>query len=117
MDSLADDLDVVRYFNGRPVYLDRSGQPMTLRQWGEAYEDAEKRLVARTEVGDAQVITMWMGLDADPISNPIPLIFGSIIRRGASWGEEIETATEAEAMQAHQQLVYRVAKEQKANGE
>lgn len=111
MSEGADRLDAVQYFNDRPVYLDRAGRPMTLRQWAEAYEDAERRLVARTVVGDAEVITMWMGLDADPIDNPVPLIFGSIIKTGDSWGREIESPTEADALIAHQTLVHEAGEE------
>lgn len=109
MSEPVDRVDSVQYFDGRPVYLDRSGQPMTLRQWAEAYEDKEGRLVARTTVGEAEIITMWLGLDADPIDNPVPLIFGSIVRLGNAWGEEIESATEQEAMEAHRVLVDRMA--------
>lgn len=104
------DLDAIAYFDGRPMYLDRAGQPMTLRQWAEAFEDTAGRLVARTKIGDAEVVTMWIGIDHDPFAEGGPLIFGSIVRLGGGgFGEEIESSTEEEAFEAHRVLVDRVA--------
>lgn len=105
------DVDAVPYVDGRPSYLDRSSQPMTLRQWGEMRRDPGRCLVASTLIGDAEVITTWIGIDPDPFNSSVPLIFGSIIRRKGEWGERIESSTEAEAMQAHLKLVHRVYQE------
>lgn len=49
--------DEVRLINGEPLYRDRNGQPMTLRQWSTALNTTEYRILGRTAVGDTQVIT------------------------------------------------------------
>ncbi len=100
------DVDAVPYyFNGRPVYIDRNGEPMSVRDWSLAFSDATNRTLAWTAEGDSEVITMWMGMDSDPMHHPVPLIFGSIIKSHGVFSDEIETATEAEALEAHQKLV------------
>ena len=99
------DVDEIQYVGGRSLYLDRQGQPMTLRQWGAAFSDVEGRIVAQDLVGNVLVLTMWMGVDASLFSGKAPLIFGSILKEGLKFGHQIETATEAEALEAHEILV------------
>ena len=113
--ALEDMMDTVRYFNDRPVYLDRQGQPMTLRQWSEAFADGEGRTLAQTKVGRREVLTMWMGVDADPISNPVPLIFGTaVLGRRRRITHEIETPTEEAALKAHYDMVAKLEAEDSA---
>lgn len=116
MTEPASEMDVIRYFHGRPMHIGRKGEALTLRQWAEAYCDKEGRTVARTAISDTvEVATMWMGLDSDPLDDGPPLIFGSIIiihgNGNNSFKDEIETATEDEAMEAHRTLVERAKAE------
>ena len=90
-----------------PAYYDRQGRRMTLEEWGRAYEDYEGRVIARTNVGDVRVITVWTGFDGDTDFPPLqpPRIFGSIIKYGISFSHEIQTPTEESALAAHQELI------------
>ena len=85
------------------MYYDRHGEPMDLMAWARAFEDAPARTVARTQVGESTVITMWLGMDEDELVPP--RIFGSIIKTGEAYRSEIRTCTQEEAMQAHLILV------------
>jgi hypothetical protein len=74
---------------------------MTVQEWGAAFEDYENRVVALTTIGDATVLTLWIGRDDDPFRQGPPQIFGSIIKRNGEFVSEIMTPTEEEAVDAH----------------
>lgn len=44
-------------------YYDRQGQPIDMMTWARMFEDEAVKLVARTEVGEVLVSTVWIGLD------------------------------------------------------
>ena len=97
----------------------RDGQPITLDEYLRLHQDADYRVVRRTElVGEGgrklHVITSWMGRDQGPAlddSGP-PLIFGTIGHDADTdeWLDRVEHfhATEAEALQYHEELVERL---------
>lgn len=104
-DTAAKFLDSEHYFNGRPTYLDRQGNPMILRAWMEARSNVNYRLVAHTQITDTcEVLTMWMGMDDYPLDDGPPNIFGSIIKRDGKFESEVTTSSEPDAKAAHEQL-------------
>lgn len=44
-------------------YRDRKGNPLTLMQWTQLYQDRDYRLVTDTKHGDLLVRTLWEGID------------------------------------------------------
>ena len=87
-----------------PLYYDRTGKPISLRAWVDAWDQPEYRQVEEDFIDGARVSTMWMGTDHSFGHAPKPIIFGSAIFRAGKMVEEIETATEFEARIAHQVL-------------
>jgi hypothetical protein len=80
-------MDWDKDWNGRPIYYDRQGKPMTLQQWAEKFEDAHYRHVARDVIGPDEpldpaplitVMTFWLGLNHDWRSDE-PLIFETLV--------------------------------------
>ena len=89
----------------RIEYYDRYGKPMRLLDWAAAYEDYDNRLISRSELDfKVTVITVWTGMDPDPFHDGPPNIFGSIVKIGDKWGEEILSPTLTAALLAHAQL-------------
>lgn len=100
------DLDeIVRHADGTPMFWDRERKPLTLREFGQLFQDHSYRILARTDIGDATVTTAWLGVDQGPLGEDLPQIFGTIIRRGDQWGTERFDATEADALTRHADVV------------
>lgn len=104
--------DELRTFGpGHYLHYDRNGDPMTLRQWVTGYEDASYRILGHDTVGDTCVITIWNGLARyDGGEDPTKFIFSSIesVRHeedDATYHDEIDLATEEEALAEHNRRV------------
>ena len=105
---------------GRPMYFDRTGHPITMRQWGELrelgldpggkYGDGSYQRVAQDTVGEAWVSTVWLGMDhgfgfnRDP-ENYRPVIFETMIFGGKYDQTQIRYCTEWEAIKGHAEAV------------
>ena len=83
-------MDLDKDWDGRPVYDDRQGKPMTRQQWAEKFEDEDYRHIARDVIGPEEplgpaplitVSTFWLGLNHDWRSDE-PLIYETIIVGG-----------------------------------
>ena len=51
---------------GRKLWVLRDGEPVPepdVMKWGQWYENAANRIVAKTKIGDAEVSTVFLGLD------------------------------------------------------
>ena len=95
-------------------FYDREGQPISLQRFIELRHDHDYRFLARTKVGEVEIVTAWLGLDQGPFADEDrPLIFGTAAvsdREGLVHADQEEfSATEAEALAAHQRLVERLA--------
>ena len=93
-------------------YYDRSGQPITLDEWGSLLtEDITTRVVAKDDLvvagGPVCVSTVWLGLDHSWDDGP-PLIFETMVFGGALEGEMERYSTEAEAVAGHAAMCARV---------
>lgn len=62
----------------RPMYFDRKGVPITMREWGMLMESLDYRRVAWTEVGPYFVSTVWLGLNHNFFDGP-PVIFETMV--------------------------------------
>ena len=85
-------MDWERDWDGRPIYYDRQGKPMTVQQWAQRFEDEDYRHIARDVIGPDQpldpaplitVSTFWLGLNHDWRSDE-PLIYETIIIGGGT---------------------------------
>jgi hypothetical protein len=90
-----------------PRYFDRNGQPMTTDQFADLFGDWNYKRVAKTKVGDAEVSTVWLGLDHG-YEDTGPLIFETLVFGGPLDDEMERYATEAEALAGHEAMVVRV---------
>jgi len=109
-------------------YWDRNTEPMSFADWAEAFEDLEYRTVARDQIGDLEVSTIWLGLDHSFLPESRPLIFETMIfdcsteavaemrERMKDWPSMAETnrgagryqerySTEEEAIRGHGQAI------------
>lgn len=103
-----DPLDGLSAITGRHRYFDRAGRPMGLVAWGEAFNDVERRVLARDDIAGRRVVTVWLGYDSSESREGAALIFGSIIQVPGEDAEETLYATEAEARQGHVEIVARL---------
>ena len=74
-------------WDGRPLYYDRQGQPMTMRQWAEKFEDENYTHIARDVIGPDEpldpaplitVSTFWRGVNHS-WRHDEPLIYETLI--------------------------------------
>ena len=98
---------------GRPIYYDRQGQPMTMHQWAEKFEDEEYTHIARDVIGpDAPidpaplitVSTVWRGVNHN-WRNDEPLIYETLIIGGGYDATGMRYATEKQAREGHRRVV------------
>jgi hypothetical protein len=96
-------------WDGRPVYYDRQGKPMTMQQWAQMFEDEGYRHIARDVIGPDEpldtaplitVSTLWLGLNHDWRSDE-PLIYETIIIGGEHDATGMRHATERRAREGH----------------
>jgi hypothetical protein len=94
-------------------YYDKQGERLDdMLGWARLVEDNEYKLVEQTEVGEAFVSTVWMGIDHNFASpgNP-PLIFETMIFGGDHDECQWRWATEEEARKAHRMIVEKLIAE------
>ena len=107
------DWDWERDWDGRPIYYDRQGKPMTMKQWAQRFEDEDYRHIARDVIGPDEpldpaplitVSTFWLGLNHDWRSDE-PLIYETIIIGGEHDATGMRYATEKQAREGHRRAV------------
>ncbi len=72
-------------------FVDEDGQPLTLEEWARRFEDSERRVMARDQLGSRTLITMWHGIYDTTLCGARP--FGTALIGG---GEGAESITELE---------------------
>jgi hypothetical protein len=107
--------DEIRWVGDVAMYYDRTGTPITLRQWVTGVEDPEYRWVKRTRVGNVSVVTAWNGLNGALWPETPPEIFGTIEIHGdgedATYHDEETDCTESDALATHDRRVAKLRKE------
>ena len=103
---------------GRPMYFDRVGNPISIRQWGELremgldpdghYGTTSYIRIGEDVVGDAKVSTVWLGIDhgwnrGEPGYKPV--IFETMIFGGEYDNHLLRYCTEWEAIKGHAEAV------------
>ena len=95
-------------------YYDPDGQPLTVHDWTAMHgrrgaEGDDSWWCKKTEIGDLEVSTVWLGIDHNWGDGP-PLIFETMIFGGES--EDCHRyATKAEAWAHHDELVRQLREE------
>jgi hypothetical protein len=97
-------------------YFDRQGKPITLHEWAALWEDFDYRLVKKTHVGGREVVTVWEGFDPyrTTYEDGPPRIFNveDVRTHDGLIIEEALFASEAEALDAHHELVRKIGEAQ-----
>lgn len=91
------------------MHYDRKGQPMTLEQWGKAFQETD-RVVAQTDLSDGTLVsTVWLGIDHRFSGNGPPLIFETMVfphpKRDMREADCERYPTEEEARAGHERMV------------
>lgn len=92
---------------------DRQGNPMTHDEWVQQFGAGDEKLVALSQVGDAIVSTVWIGLNHQWGDGP-PLIFETMIfeEGDGDWRpQQWRWSTEDEALAGHCMVVDELAGE------
>lgn len=102
-----DPFDPDGWFMRRSLHFDREGEPISMARWGELHVDDDYVAVNETQVGDAKVSTVWLGLDQGLPMRPEdpPVIFETMIFGGAYHHFQWRYRTEREAMEGHGAVV------------
>ena len=81
-----------------------------LMTWAEWFEKSEDRHVAREKIGDAEISTVFLGLDHSFGQGP-PLLFETMVFGGALDQEQDRCTTWKEAEAMHAMMCERVRRE------
>jgi hypothetical protein len=84
-------------------FYNLDGQPMTIEEWG-ALHDSDAKILDKTKVGDAEVSTVWLGLDHRFGDGP-PLIFETMIFGGPHDEYQERYSTKEQAQTGHERVV------------
>ncbi|MET1008108.1 MAG: hypothetical protein ABWX96_21335 [Propionibacteriaceae bacterium] len=94
-------------------FFDLYGQPMTLEDWAACFGDTKARTVARDEIGDRVVVTVWLGHDEDFywVKRTEPLIYGTalFVKGAPHLIHEVRTPNREKAEEAHAFMLANVA--------
>lgn len=85
-------------------YYDRAGNSMTLQDWSTKHSDYDYKVVVKTEVGDAKVSTVWLGLNHN-FGSGEPLIFETMVFGGEYDQHRWRYSTEESAREDHDRIV------------
>jgi len=91
-------------------YILVDGEPVPtsdLFTWGEWFETADRN-VAKTEIGETLVSTVFLGLDHSFGNGSIPILFETLVFGGGLDGMMDRYATLEDAMLGHERMVARV---------
>ena len=105
----------------------KTGKPIDLEEWAKLMEDDKYRLVKQDYTPNRKffVSTVWLGLDHDfgfmirnlnPIVNPHPLIFETMVFSGENHNEifgQWRYSTEEEARKYHEKMVRKFTRKEK----
>lgn len=66
------------FADGRSMYYDRAGNPITVGRWMDLRADYGYAVLAKTVVGSWEVSTVWLGHDHQFLHGP-PIIFETMV--------------------------------------
>lgn len=84
------------------TYYNRNGEPISVDEWTDLYDDKDYRRVALAKIGDVEVLTAWIGISYGDgtMGSYESLIFDD--DRGI---DGCYYATETEAKAGHERIV------------
>lgn len=92
------------------TYIEVDGEPVLCRdhiEWGNWFANAD-RIVARTVVGDREVLTLFTGIDHN-FGHGTPLVYESVVFVGDGVDEDMNVKarypTRGEALKGHETIV------------
>src|SRR5262245_35558880 len=92
-------------------HYDRRGEKISFEDWGRLreYGGLEYLRVARDEIGEYTVSTVWLGIDHS-FGGSVPLIFETMVFHDdeTDVDEMRRYATEEQALEGHAEIVHRV---------
>lgn len=91
-------------------YILRDGAPVLVRdmlEWARWYESASQH-VARDQIGDVTVSTVFLGLDHRHFGNGPPILFETMVFGGALDQEQVRYCSWDEAVRGHVEMMTRV---------
>ena len=91
------------------IYYDMDGNLITREEWAALMEDPDYRFLARTEVGENVVSTVWLGLDHSFGEGLMPLIFETMV---FPRGTQQRYMTKELALEGHEKMVTRLKRYQ-----
>ena len=101
----AEGLDLDKDFDGRPMYFDKAGEPVTFFEWAELREEPGYRRIGFTEVCEGvEVSTVWLGMNHNWYDGP-PIIFETLVFSDDTGTECYRYSTEAQAVAGHDRVV------------
>lgn len=97
-------------------HYDKHGVPLSLGQFVELFEDLDYRRVAWTDLGQAQVSTVWLGIDHNFSRTGPPVIFetmlfGPLAELDLTDRTQWRYRTLEEAQAGHERIVAEVQKQ------
>lgn len=84
-------------------FRSRTGEPMELMEWAQAYEDHAERIISRTQVGPYLVSTIWEGIVTPALSGDN--IFETALLLGGDIVEKWRTPNMESALEMHTVIV------------
>ena len=90
-------------------FYDRAGRPISVAQADGLLRSPTYKCVARTQVGEQEVSTVWLAVDYGLGHTGPPLIFETLVIPDCELSEHY--ATEAAALAGHDRMVARVRRQ------
>jgi hypothetical protein len=93
--------------------LDQDGRPVMvedLTEWAKWMSEDKRRFLKRTEVAEATVSTVFLGIDHNFLpkifpEGSMPILYETMIFKGKEDGFQERYCTEAEALSRHDEIV------------
>lgn len=90
-------------------WYDRQGQPISMEESNRLLGDYDYKILEKTTVGEADISTVWLGLNYQWLPDRPPLIFETMIFGGPLDMKQWRYSTEDQALAGHTEAV-RLAK-------
>ena len=93
------------------ILKERQAVPVGFCKWAIWFQEhVESRIVAKTRIGVADVLTLFVGLHCGPESGP-PLIFETMVTNGSMDGECVKYSSWEQAERGHQMTIEQLCDE------
>ena len=99
------------------IYFDPDGNPLTLMEWAQMFERRKEGIadwwcIGKTEVGDNEVSTVWLGLNHNFYPDGPPLIFETMVFGPGRYDDyQRRYTTREQAKIGHEETVAMVRKD------